>query len=412
MKAQTQKGHLYKKNSSWHVRWRELERRPDGTINQVNRSQKLASVFDYPQKREVQPLFMEFIGKLNTAGFSVDASMTVSRFFEERYSRWAVDNLAASTRKNYRQVWYQRLATRLGSLRVRDVRPMHIEDVLASIVRDNPKLSKRTLQRAKATLSGIFTRAVALGLIDRNPVREIGLPRTKSREKETHAYTPEEVEYMLAALPNPAKAVCAVAAYAGLTASEIRGLQWSDYEANAGMLYVRRGVWRNTIGETKTVARNKPVPVIPRLTRVLEDYRASLSVEGKWIFSSSVGTSLDLDNLVKRVIQPALHHCVRCGVVLGKHGDSEHEFQLDESRPVWHGYHAFRRSLATTLYSLNIPELVIQRILRHKPGSAVTRTHYIKPIDSEMRNAMETLEKSVVRSPIVPQVSNLPTLIH
>ena len=60
MKAQTQKGHLYRKNSSWHVRWRELERQPDGTINQVNRSQKLANVFDYPQKREVQPLFMEF----------------------------------------------------------------------------------------------------------------------------------------------------------------------------------------------------------------------------------------------------------------------------------------------------------------------------------------------------------------
>jgi integrase len=412
MKAQTQKGHLYRKNSSWHVRWRELERQPDGTIKPVNRSQKLASVFDYPQKREVQPLFVEFIGKLNTVGFNADASMTVSRFFEERYSRWAMDNLAASTRKNYHQVWLQRLEPRLGSLRVRDVRPMHIEDVLASIVRDNPKLSKRTLARAKAMLSGVFTRAVALGLIDRNPVREIALPRTKSREEETHAYTPAEVEYMLAALPNPAKAICAVAAYAGLTASEIRGLQWSDYEAEAAMLYVRRGVWRNTIGETKTAARNKPVPVIPKLRRVLEDYRASLSVEGDWMFSSSVGTPLDLDNLVKRVIQLSLHYCAQCGVVLGKHDDAEHQFQLDESRPVWHGYHAFRRSLASTLYSLSIPELVIQRVLRHKPGSAVTRQHYIKPITSDVLNAMDTLEKSVVRSPLVPQVFDQATLIN
>jgi integrase len=412
MKAQTQKGHLYKKHSSWHVRFREPERQPDGTTKEVNRSQKLASVGDYPQKKEVEPLFTEFMSKLNTVGFGMDASITVSRLFEERYSRWAMDNLAASTRKNYRQVWCQRLATRLGSLRVRDVRPMHIEDVLASIVRDNPKLSKRTLQRAKAMLSGLFTRAVALGLIDRNPVREITLPRTKSREVETYTYTPEEVEYMLAALPNPAKTICAVAAYAGLTASEIRGLQWTDYEAKAGMLYVRRGVWRNTIGETKTAARSKPVPVIPKLRRELEDHRASLFVEGEWIFSSSVGTPLDLDNLVKRVIQPSLHHCARCGVALGKHGESEHQFQLDESRPVWHGYHAFRSSLATTLYSLNIPELVIQRILRHKPGSAVTRQHYIKPITSDVLNAMETLEKSVVRSPLVPQVPNLPTLIH
>lgn len=80
-------------------------------------------------------------------------------------------------------------------MRVRDVRPVHIEDVLASIVRDNPYLSKRTIQRAKALLSGVFARAVALGVIDRNPVREIALPKTRTREKERHAYTPEEVGY-------------------------------------------------------------------------------------------------------------------------------------------------------------------------------------------------------------------------
>ena len=130
------------------------------------------------------------------------------------------------------------------------------------------------------------------------------------------------------------------------------------------------------------------------------------------MFSSSVGTPLDLDNLVKRVIQPSLHHCARCGVLLGKHEDSEHQFQLDESRHVWHGYHAFRRSLATTLYSLNIPELVIQRVLRHKPGSPVTRQHYIKPITADVLNTMETFDKSVVRSPLVPQVFDQPTLIN
>ena len=403
MKAQTQKGHLYRKGSTWHVRWRELERQPDGTINQVNRSQKLASVRDYPQKREVQPLFLDFMSKLNKVGFSVDAGITVASFFEERYLSWAKENLAVSTSTNYRQVWRERLAPRLGSLRVRDVRPVHIEDVLTSIVRDNPKLSKRTVQRAKALLSGIFTRAVALGLIDRNPVREIALPKTKEREEETHAYAPEEVEHMLAVLPNPAKAVCAVAAYAGLTVSEIRGLQWSDYEPQAGVLYVRRGVWRSTVGETKTAARKKPVPVIPKLKRVLEEYRASLIFESEWMFSSAVGTPLDLGNLVSRVICAVLHHCLLCGKALGEHDKVNHRFELDKSCLIWHGYHAFRRGLATTLYSLNVPELVIQRILRHKPGSPVTREHYIKPITSDVLNAMERLEKS--GSPFVPQTS-------
>src|SRR2546428_164586 len=167
--TQIQKGHLYRKGSGWHVRFRELQRQPDGTIQRVNRSQKIASLRDYPQKREVWPLFTEFMAKLNTTGFDVDASVNVRRFVDTRYLPWAEENLALSTSKNYRQVWKERLEPRIGTVRVRDVRPVHIENVLVAIVRDNQALSKRTVQRAKALLSGIFTRAVALGFVDRNP---------------------------------------------------------------------------------------------------------------------------------------------------------------------------------------------------------------------------------------------------
>jgi integrase len=96
-------------------------------------------------------------------------------------------------------------------MRVREVRPVHIESVLTSIVHANPTLSKRTVQRAKALLSGIFTRAVALGVVDRNPVTEIALPRTRGLEKEPYAYTSDEVEQIIAALPVPARTVCAIA---------------------------------------------------------------------------------------------------------------------------------------------------------------------------------------------------------
>jgi hypothetical protein len=35
------------------------------------------------------------------------------------------------------------------------------------------------------------------------------------------------------------------------------------------LLYVRRGVWKSTVGETKTATRRKPVPVIARLRSLL-----------------------------------------------------------------------------------------------------------------------------------------------
>jgi integrase len=206
--------------------------------------------------------------------------------------QWAGENLALSTSKNYRQVWKQRLSSRIGSMRVRDVRPVHIESVLQSIVHANPTLSKRTVQRAKALLSGIFTRAVALAVIDRNPETEIVLPRTRALDEEPYAYTSDKVEQILANLPGLARTVCAIAAYAGLTASELKDLEWSDYDSATGLLYVRRGVWKSTVGETKTATRRKPVPVIARLRSLLDAHAASVPSHrpDQWMFSSSVGT--------------------------------------------------------------------------------------------------------------------------
>jgi integrase len=80
---------------------------------------------------------------------------------------------------------------------------------------------------------------------------------------------------------------------------------------------------------------------------------------------------------------------------------------LANRKLVWRGYHAFRRALATTLYSLGTPELTVQRILRHKPGSPVTRAHYIQTPTSDVLDAMEKFEQSIGSansgSPAVPQ---------
>jgi len=43
----------------------------------------------------------------------------------------------------------------------------------------------------------------------------------------------------------------------------------------------------------------------------------------------------------------------------------------------WHGWHAFRRGLATNLHALGVSDIVIQAILRPS-NVAVTRESYIK----------------------------------
>ena len=68
--------------------------------------------------------------------------------------------------------------------------------------------------------------------------------------------------------------------------------------------------------------------------------------------------------------------------------------QTDGGIPEWHGWHAARRGLGSNLYRLGVPDMVIQRILRHANVST-TATYYIKTAADDFRNAMAELEQSV-----------------
>jgi integrase len=56
-----------------------------------------------------------------------------------------------------------------------------------------------------------------------------------------------------------------------------------------------------------------------------------------------------------------------------------------------------RRGLGSNLYRLGVPDVVIQRILRHANVSTTTG-YYIKTIADDVRGAMEKLENSIPKS--------------
>jgi integrase len=60
---------------------------------------------------------------------------------------------------------------------------------------------------------------------------------------------------------------------------------------------------------------------------------------------------------------------------------------------MWHGWRAFRRGLASTLYGLGVDDLMVQQILRHKDVQ-VTRDHYIKTSHEQSVAAMAKLESA------------------
>ena len=72
--------------------------------------------------------------------------------------------------------------------------------------------------------------------------------------------------------------------------------------------------------------------------------------------------------------------------------------------PEWHGWHAARRGLGSNLYRLGVPDMVIQRILRHANVST-TATYYIKTAANDVRDALAKLENSIPSVTEAPKTS-------
>src|SRR5215510_6529428 len=68
----------------------------------------------------------------------------------------------------------------------------------------------------------------------------------------------------------------------------------------------------------------------------------------------------------------------------------------------WHGWHGFRRGLASNLNRLGIDDSVIQRILRHSTV-ATTQNHYIKTASPDAIAAMRQFSEALLCSTCAPE---------
>jgi hypothetical protein len=106
--------------------------------------------------------------------------------------------------------------------------------------------------------------------------------------------------------------------------------------------------------------------VIGQLKLFLDSHRThSGNPERGFIFRNALGNPLNLDALLREVIRPA----------------------LEAEKIPWHGWHAFRRGLATNLHRLGVSDKVIQQILRHA-NVTTTINIYLKMVTEDAEEAM------------------------
>jgi integrase len=370
---------VFHKGSSWFVQYRDDVLQPDGTVKRVRVCKKLSVAYggEYKSERSVRPFVTEILGPLNAGLLNPQSTMTVAKFVETVYlPEYVEKQLRPATQKQYRDVWNYYLKARVGSLTLRGFRTVHGESILANIA-DRAKLGRSSLRHCKAFLSGAFKQAKRLGVLDGlNPMQDTSLPRVAESEQDTYAYSLPEIPTMLSVLKEPERTVVLLAAFTGLRKSEIRGLRWSDFDGV--QLTVNRSRWNKTESEPKTRRSRAPIPVVRQLVEALEKHRLRsgvLAQQNAPIFQNGNGTPLHLDNLARRVLAPA----------------------FAPKKIGWHGWHAFRRGLATNLHTLGVEDKTIQAILRHST-LALTMNVYVKTVGESQTQALDTLSDELANA--------------
>jgi len=323
---------------------------------------------------------------------SLDGTLTVESFIKDRYFPRLNDRLQLegalhiepSTIKGYHDIFNKHVSAKstakiiIGHFGAKDG-----QDFMESLPQ---KLAHQTHLRIKAFMSGVLTYALQIGAIaGANPMdpakagglskgrkeAELSLRELKTKRSNEHAYTLEEVAEMLNKLPEPARTICTVAAFTGLTRSEIPALKWSDYDGKT--IHVARKKWRDHIGQPKTEAREAGVPVAPILQKILAKYKANPlfpPVEDGWMFyGEKEKKPIDMDNLSRREIPQFING-------------------------TWFGWHAFRRGLGTRLNEMGMDDSDIQSILRHSDIST-TQAFYILPSPKRAEAGLKKLGETV-----------------
>jgi integrase len=302
----SQKGQIVKISGRWYVRYWE-DRNIGGTVEQKRVSHCLGPITTRGKHppADIEDAAAKHLATVNSGTIPAERVTTIGEFVDSVYLPWVEEHKRPSTAKCYRDIWEDHLKTVCADVWMKNVRTFHVQGWLNTIAAK--ELSRNSLKHIKSVLSAIFKTAKQQGYFDGiNPVQDTAISPSATEPEETYAYSLEEVNSILAHIPEPAATAFAVAAFTGLRIGEIEGLHWEDYRD--GEIFVSRSIWNGHVTDPKTRKSRAPVPVIRPLADRLEMHRLrSQNEQSGPIFTTGKGTPQMMNNLLGRVILPALN---------------------------------------------------------------------------------------------------------
>jgi integrase len=290
----------------------------NGKLTRKNRWEKLAPAT--MSERQVLKIASEHLRDLNQGLENIGSATNFAHYTENTYIPVALRTMAKSTQDRYKGVINNYLQPAFGKLALRDLTPMTIDRYFAGL--GDSELSQESIDKVRDVLASIVKRAIRHGLLVKNPMEGVELPRAKhGRVTQKPVISYEQCEQLLALIPEPYATMIYVAIWSGLRVSELIGLRWEDVHTDSLTIDERccRGDWgapkssasNATIGVDaeviKRIQRLKSLTVKVKAGRATRLYKVVKADGPKDLVFQSVrnGSPMRDNNILSRFIKPA-----------------------------------------------------------------------------------------------------------
>lgn len=222
--------------------------------------------------------------------------------------------------------------------------------------------------RVLATLKSVFSHAVKQDWLEHSPADHVDKPKAEAaRERVLSMDEIARVWRAAGLLGYPGGPWARLLILTGQRRSEVAGMRWADLDLAAG-------TWTLTSGQTKG-KRASLVPLSLAALAIVKD----MPRIGDYVFGTSANTPMRGFAREKALIDQFL--------------DSKGEGIAEPWR-----FHDLRRSAATHMVRLGIPELVVSRVLNHAVQGVTGKVYALHSYAPEKRHALESWAAEIERA--------------
>jgi|SRR5579872_216915 len=400
------KGYVFRKGPSWFVQYRvdTAEVDASGKFKRLKDAAYVAPATGpgkVTKKQAERIAWEEYLCRLDQMSTRPQSMKTVREFVRERFEPDVVWSCKPSGKAHYGYILKNHVLPVLGEIRLRDMRPAHVQDLVRAKLESG--LSIQTVVHIRNAVSAVFRHAKRLQAYSGDlPTEGVRLPELVHAQK--RALTWEQVKLLAQVIgrmePKPLKkhgqrmrtaedmeaanlklgVLVTVLAITGLRIGEAMGLRWRRVNLDDThvlvdgrllkpySLLVCENYVRGRYGTVKSKNSYREVPLSTEAWYQLARLKAAAQFTGPDdpVFSSGAGRPLDQHNVAARFLRPAAQR-VGCP---------------------WVSWHVLRHTASTLADQAGLSVAELQRVLGH--STAEMTLHYTH---AEIERVRERLEK-------------------